>query len=100
MKKILKKIGWVFLTILLLGFLIPRSLKMPVFVPYAKSSEWKYGDGHHIGDWLEFSHNIYTIDKKGNIYVDGTLAAKLKRAGLGRMVVKSESEAEGYYVKK
>jgi len=30
MKKILKKIGWVFLAIFLLGLLIPQNLEMPV----------------------------------------------------------------------
>ena len=80
---------------------MPRSLKMPVFVPYVKSSEWKYSDGHHVGDWLDFSDiNMYTIDRKGDIYVKGILAAELKRAGFGRMTIKSESGEQGYYVKK
>jgi len=52
MKKTLKKIGWICLTILLLGFLIPQNLEMPVVdadsKSYNKDTFWYYPWGSSI----------------------------------------------------
>ncbi len=52
MKKILKKIIWVCLTILLIGFLIPQNLKMPVVgatnKSYDKDTFWYYPWGSSV----------------------------------------------------
>lgn len=44
--------------------------------------EWKYGEGFHIGDWLDFSINIYKI--KGDTILRGDSAiAIVKKIEIG-----------------
>ena len=61
---------------------------------------WKYRDGFHIGDWVEFNSN--DIDIKGrNIIKKGKEVAKIKIC-LGKMLIIRDTKTgeAGYYINK
>jgi hypothetical protein len=54
--------------------------------------EWKYGEGYHIGDFIEFKKpTIYEIDDSNRIFVDKKHIADVVDCSARRLTIKSSS---------
>ena len=62
---------------------------------WARSSEWKYSDGHHIGDIVSF--NGPHIIKNNQIYYGDSIVAKIVDIDFKSIDIVSPDGKEGYY---
>jgi len=60
-------------------------------------SEWKYGEGYHIGDWLKFDSIYLTIDDTGRIFRNGKFIATVKNVNIRYLEILSKKNQIGYY---
>ena len=63
-----------------------------------KSSTWKYQDGYHIGDVIEFQTNHFTIDDSCKIFIEGKYSAKVESISNDEIVILSSDNLKGSYV--
>lgn len=62
---------------------------------------WKYDNGYHIGDWIEFNDTLYRLDNDLNIYRNGSKVAVITAANDHEMTIEADSTKEkGRYVNK
>ena len=64
-----------------------------------KNSRWKYSEGYHIGDLLNFNHTQqFRIDDKGNLYVKDELKGKVLKHTKSKLVIESATGKQGTYI--
>lgn len=67
---------------------------------YIANQSWKYRDGAHIGDWVEFNKG-YTQLKGRNIYKNGERVAVIRFCMGKLLIIRSLKTGEsGYYINK
>ena len=62
---------------------------------WARSSEWKYGSGHHIGDIVSFN-GPYEI-KDNRIYYGDSIVAIIEDIDFKHIEIISPDGGKGYY---
>ncbi len=62
------------------------------------ASTWKYQDGYHIGDVIEFKNNYFTIDDSCKIYKDGVYSGRVEKVTGKELEIKSIDNEVGYYI--
>jgi hypothetical protein len=67
---------------------------------YIAKQAWKYREGAHVGDWVEFNKG-YTQLKGRNIYKNGERVAVIRFCMGKLLVIRSLKTGEfGYYINK
>jgi hypothetical protein len=63
-----------------------------------KSSSWKYQDGYHIGDVIEFETKHFVIDDSCRIFINGKYSAKVESVSNSEITIISDDNIKGSYV--
>ena len=62
------------------------------------SKKWKYQDGYHIGDVIEFNSSHFTIDDSCKIYKNNSLVAKVTSINRRKLTIESGNNQTGNYI--
>ncbi len=69
-----------------------------VSIDEVKEKKWKYQDGYHIGDIIDFSHsNKFRLEQNGELYVFNEFTAKLIDKNTRKIRIESKSKEIGIY---
>ncbi len=67
---------------------------------YIQKQQWKYRDGFHLGDWIDFEGNGFEL-KDNNIYFTEKKLAKIIICVGKLLIIASPDKKEfGYYINK
>lgn len=63
-----------------------------------RDSMWKYGEGYHIGDFLDFTLiQQFKLDNKGNLYIKNEHKGKIVNYTSTELVIESNDGQKGFY---
>ena len=63
-----------------------------------RESRWKYVEGYHIGDLLNFTHiQQFKLDDKGNLYIKNEHKGKIVNYTSTELVIESNDGQKGFY---
>ena len=63
-----------------------------------RDSRWKYVEGYHIGDLLDFTLiKQFKLDDNGNLYVEDELMGKIVNYSNTQLAIESNEGEKGFY---
>lgn len=83
--------------LLLIGITLSILVKIIVF-PSITQYDWKYIEGYHIGDYIQF--NGYVREDNGKLFIADTLAGEIESIRFKTLKIISNNGEIGYYIAK